>query len=204
VESRLARVFATVADSEKQLESTAGEILALVQGAKIVAVSAWDKLVKLAYEANGWNPRAGRPTKKYMPVPTTVIQYVALVRQALRKKLRIGKYDSFTQLRIALARSNGKTDHRGGSRRKRKGSAAAMLALPAAVAESFRGVDIELEKGEQETNGALFHDLGIVYARLPENHQAMLGRQLAALLHKYLPLAQNGHGVETVQRRKAA
>jgi hypothetical protein len=198
VENRLAKVFASVADSAQQLESTAGEILALVKSAKINTVAAWNKVVKAAYTANGWNEGAGRPTKRRMPVPTTVTQYVALVRQALRKKMKLGKYSSFTALRVALARSNGLADHRGG--RRRKGSAATVLQLSAPVAESFRGVDISIEKGGDETNGALFHDLGIVYARLPENHQAMLGRQLAALLHKYLPLAQNGHG----EKRKAA
>lgn len=198
VENRLARVFASVADSGQQLESTAGEILALVHSAKITTVAAWNKVVKSAYAANGWNEGAGRPTKKRAPVPSTVTQYVALVRQALRKKMKLAKYPSFTALRVALARSNGRSDHRGG--RRRKGTAATVLQLPAPVAESFRGVDIQIEKGDDETNGALFHDLGIVYARLPENHQAMLGRQLAALLHKYLPLAKNGHG----EHRKAA
>lgn len=190
LENKLAKVFASVADAGQQLESTAGEILAIVKTAKVATVAAWNKVVKQAYAANGWNEGAGRPTAKRMPVPTTVTQYVALVRQALRKKMKIAKYASFTALRVALARTNGRSDHRGG--RQLKGSAAKVLKLPAPVAESFRGVDIQIEK-HAETNGALFHDLGVVYARLPDTHQAMLGRQLAALLHKYLPLAQNGH-----------
>ena len=181
-ETKLARVFASIADSEQSLESTAAGILALVKEHKVTKVDQWDTMVAEAYEANGWNTRAGRPNgdeKPKQPVPTTVSTYVALVRQALRNRVKVAKFDTFTALRVALAKQNGRVDHR--SARK---SPNRLLRLPGPVAESFVGVEIQ----QSEPNGALFHDLAVVYAKLPAEHQAMLGRQLSRLLHKYLPL----------------
>lgn len=184
VETQLARVFASVAESEQSMESTAAGILAIVKGNKINTVDRWDEAVAAAYEANGWNTRAGRPNGDQtprMPVPTTVSSYAALVRTALRTRMKVSKYETFTALRVAMAKRNGRTDHRGNG----KQAAATLRDIHTGpVAESFVGVEID----KAEPNGALFHDLGVVYAKLPEEHQAMLGRQLARLLHKYLPL----------------
>lgn len=197
VETQLARVFASVADSEQSLETTASGILAIVKDNKIATVDRWDEAVEAAYEANGWNKRAGRPTngeEPKQPVPATVSSYAALVRTALRNRMKVYKYDTFTALRVALAKRNGRADHRGGN-----GSSIApggKLNLTGPVAESF--VDVDIQKAEP--NGALFHDLAVTYARLPAEHQAMLGRQLARLLHKYMPLVKNGEH----KQRKAA
>lgn len=196
VETQLARVFASVADSEQSLESTASGILAIVKDNKIGTVDRWDEAVEAAYDANGWNTRAGRPNgdeTPRMPVPATVSSYVALVRTALRNKLKVYKYETFTALRVAMAKRNGRTDHRGNGKRTAPGG---RLNLKGPVAESFIDVDIQ----KPEPNGALFHDLAVVYAKLPADHQAMLGRQLARLLHKYMPLVQNGEH----KQRKAA
>jgi hypothetical protein len=194
VETQLARVFASVADSEQSLETTASGILAIVKDNKINTVDRWDEAVGAAYEANGWNTRAGRPNgdeTPRKPVPATVSSYAALVRTALRNKMKVAKYETFTALRVAIAKRNGKSDHRGG-----KTAPGGRLNLKGAVAESF--VDVDIQKSEP--NGALFHDLAVVYAKLPTDHQAMLGRQLARLLHKYMPLVQNGDA----KQRKAA
>jgi hypothetical protein len=186
VETQLARVFASVADSEQSLETTAAGILSIVKDNKINTVDRWDEAVGAAYAANGWNTRAGRPngdeTPK-QPVPATVSSYVALVRTALRAKMRVAKYDTFTSLRVALAKRNGRTDHRGNGKSTAPGG---RLNLKGPVAESF--VDVDIQKAEP--NGALFHDLAVVYAKLP----------LPRLLHKYMPLVQNGDA----KQRKAA
>lgn len=194
-DTHLAKVFASIADSEQSLESTASGILALVKEHAIRKIEQWDEVVSAAYEKNGWNTRAGRPngddTPK-QPVPNTVSSYVALVRQALRAGMKLARFDTFTALRVALAKRSGRTDHRGSPR---AGRSAPMRKLLENVAESFVGVEIQ----QSEPNGALFHDLGVVYAKLPPDHQAMLGRQLSRLLHKYLPLV-----VEDDKARKAA
>lgn len=200
VETQLARVFASVADSEQAMESTAAGILAIVKDNKITTVDRWDETVAAAYEANGWNKRAGRPngdeTPK-LPVPATVSSYVALVRQALRGKMKVSKYETFTALRVALAKRNGRTDHRGNG--QSTAAPGGKLNLKGAVAESF--IDVDIQKAEP--NGALFHDLAVTYARLPAEHQAMLGRQLSRLLHKYLPLVANGESHKQPARKAA-
>jgi hypothetical protein len=176
----LARVFASIADAEQSTESTAAGILAIVKDKRITGLEAWGEAVKAAYEKNGWNVRAGRPNggeKAKQAVPQTVASYVSIVRNALRAKLRVGNYDSFTALRVALARRNGRADHRG-----TRGAA-----IPKDMRENFRGMPIA---NHVETNGALFHDLGAVFIHLPVDHRAMFGRQLNQLMQKYAPLAK--------------
>lgn len=200
IETQLARVFASVADSEAAMESTAAGILAIVKDNKINTVDRWDEAVAAAYEANGWNTRAGRPNGDEQPkglVPATVSSYAALVRTALRNRMKVAKYDTFTALRVALAKRNGRADHRGNG----KAAPATLRDIHTGpVAESFVGVEID----KAEPNGALFHDLGVVYAKLPSEHQAMLGRQLARLLHKYLPLVAEKRATNGDKRKAAA
>lgn len=190
IESKLARAFRAVATSGEQLETTASAILAIVKSAKALTVARFDKLVEAAYEANGWNTRPGRPSAGEEPkgeVPGTVRTYVTIVRRAMRERIKVAKFPTFTALRTELEAKEGGArarPGRGGKKRGRNGHN--VLRLPAPVAQSF--VDVEIEK--PELNGAVFHDLGVVYAKLPTEHQSMLGRQLNKLLHKYLPLAK--------------
>lgn len=197
--TKLARVLVAIGDTEQRIESTAAGIFAVIQAAKVKSAKQWDGLVRDAYAANGWNTRAGRPVAgadEKSPVPATVRTYVTIVRQALRSRLKLGRYRSFTALRADLAKRAGRTSHRGSGRK--------ILRLPAPIAGSFEGVDIHTPK----PNGALFHDLGVVYAKLPSEHQALLGRQLNRLLQKYMPLAKlalpkPAPTVETEERKAA-
>lgn len=176
----LARVFTGLAEAEQSTESTAGGILSIIKEKRVATLEKWNEAVRDAYAKNGWNVRAGRPNGDKLPkaaVPTTVAQYVSLVRRAISSKLRVGSYDSFTALRAALARRNGRADHRG----------AAGRGVPKDFREDFRGMPIA---SHGETNGALFHDLGAVFIHLPPNHRDMFGRQLNQLMAKYMPLAK--------------
>jgi hypothetical protein len=185
IEIKLAKVFASIADGEQTIESTAGAILAVVKEHNIRSVEKWDEVVKTAYEANGWNVRAGRPVEGEPPkpaVPGTVSNYVSLVRNALRDRVKVTKFDSFTALRVEMAKRGGRDDHRGGSTR----GASNDPALPEAVTAEFVGVVI---RQPTKPNGALFHDLSAVYVGLPEEHRSVFARQLTRLLHRYMPMA---------------
>jgi hypothetical protein len=177
IETKLARVLRDLATSHR-LDSTAGEILAIIKVGGIRTTQRWDSLVRAAYTANGWHPSPGRPSagakgKKKERVPATVRTYVSAIRRAIRAGLPVAKYKSFTALRAALA--------------QRPGAArTAEPALPRSVKQSFVGVPLAAPR---ELNGSLFHDLGAVYIMLPPEHRDVLGRQLARLLQKYLPLA---------------
>lgn len=184
-EMKLAKVFANIATEEQTLESTAAGILAIVKENKVTKVEKWDELVKAAYEANGWNTRAGRPSSgevARLPVPQTVSSYAALVRQALRSKVKVFKYDTFTALRVDLAKRSGRADHRTGTT-----TVANDPAVPEGVKAGFVGVAL---RQPTKPNGSLFHDLSAVYIALPEGPRAEFEKQLNRLLAKYLPLTK--------------
>jgi hypothetical protein len=183
IETKLAKVFASIADTEQAIESTAAGILGIVKEGNIRSVDKWDKAVKAAYEANGWNIRAGRPAEgeaAKVPVPATVTNYVSMVRGALRNGLKVARFDTFTALRVEMAKRAGRADHRGGR-------AANESQLPEEVRAEFTGVVL---RAPEEPNGSLFHDLGAVFMALPEEHRTVLERQLTRLLHKYMPMAK--------------
>jgi hypothetical protein len=191
IEIKLARAFRTVAGQEQQLESTASGILAIVRGAGKMTVGKFDKLVSAAYAANGWNARAGRPNgkeAKHEPVPGTVRTYVTTIRRAMRAKLQVGTYKTFTALRTALEAKKGRGHKRANGHN--------VLRLPAPVAEQFAGVDGLSAK----PNGALFHDLGVLYAKLPSEHQSMFERQVKRIMAKYAPLVPGNVGKELLQK----
>lgn len=177
-EIKLARIFATLEDSGKKTDSVAAGILTIVAEAGVRDLDSFNPLVTTAYAENGWNPRPGRPTKGTEGldmVPATVRTYVTAIRRAFRRGINVGAMKTFYDLRKAL--------HDNKTARKR----ASLRDVPKAVQEHFEGVEID---ATGDVNGALIHDVGVVYARLPKQHQNMFERQLQALVSKYLPLAR--------------
>jgi hypothetical protein len=175
IETKLARVFTTLAESGKSTDNVAKGILDIVKEAGVKDAPSFDPLVRAAYAANGWNPRPGRPTEetaKLEMVPATVRTYVTAVRRALRRGINVAKLETFYELRKAIRKT------------KVRDTAPA---VPKAVQEKFAGVDLETVN---DVNGSLIHDVGAIYANLPKQHQSMFERQLSALVAKYLPLAR--------------
>lgn len=193
IEAKLARALRTVAEQGQQLESTAAAVLGIIKDAKALTIAKFDKLVRAAYKENGWNARSGRPTAGTAPleaVPGTVRTYVTAIRRAMRAKLKVGKYKTFTALRTAL-------DAKGGaSRRTGRKNGGNVLRLAAPIAMNFVGVEVE----EKKPNGSLFHDLAITYARLPKEQQPLFERQAKRLLEKYAPLVPGAVGKELVAK----
>ena len=176
VETKLARVFATLAESGKSTDTVAAGILAIVSESGIKDVEGFDPLVRAAYQANGWNPKPGRPTEETSHldvVPATVRTYVTTVRRAFRRGIDVAKIKTVYDLRKAI--------------RQTKVLDASPRAIPKAVQENFAGVNLSLV---HDVNGALIHDVGAVYANLPKPHQTLFERQLRQLVTKYLPLAR--------------
>jgi hypothetical protein len=201
IEAKLARAFQVVATQEQRMETTASSILSIVRGAKALTAKKFDGLVERAYAANGWNARPGRPNgdgPAKDAVPDTVRTYVTTIRRAIRARLKVAKFTTFSALRTALAEKAERT----------AGTATAAARTPTARANGHARIPKDLEQNfvgvaiEQpaEPNGALFHDLAATYVKLPQEHRDMLGRQLAKLLHKYLPLVTSQRGAA----RKAA
>lgn len=178
-ETKLAKVFTTIATEGGRLESTAAGVLAIVKDAGINDVEAFDEAVKAAYAANGWNQTAGRPSpdSKAESVPDTVRTYVSWIRSALREGLRVSRFETFQELRNALAKKRGirvvKKTANGGAR------------VPKDLAHDFEGIEI----AGAQPNGAVMHDLALVFIKLPPDDRALLGRQLNRLAHTWLPKA---------------
>lgn len=183
VETKLAKVFTTLAAEEVRVESTAAAMLLAVKEAGINTIEAFDEAVQAAYAANGWNARQGRPAadSEAEDVPGTVRTYVSWIRSALRAGLRVGRFKTFHELRKALAEKRG---IRAVPNRKRDDGGA--VTVPKEVEQDFDGVQLATPN---KTNGALFHDLAAVFVHLPPDSRSVLGRQLTRLLHTYLPTA---------------
>ena len=210
---KLARAFTALAQQGEQIDSTASTVLGIVKGAGAVNEKSFDELVAEAYEKNGWNAQVGRPANGSEPkdaAPNTVRTYVTIMRRAIRVGLRIGRYGTFTALRTALEKNARPQLVRQGKKVKRKRGAQQIARIPKDLAANFVGIEIEQPR---EKNGALFHDLAATFVGLKrEEDRAEMGREIAALLHRWLPKAgipslvklprANGHAV--TQERKAA
>lgn len=199
---KLARAFISLAQQGEQIDSTASSVLSIVKGAGAVSEEKFDALVSDAYAANGWNTQVGRPAngaEKKGAAPNTVRTYVTILRRAIRVGLHIGRYDTFTALRTSLEKKAHPrlVQARGASKRaKGRKNGADIARIPKDLQQNFVGIEIETPR---VSNGALFHDLAATFVGLKkEEDRAAMGRELAALLHKWLPRA----GVPVVSTRR--
>lgn len=191
---KLARAFKALVEQGEQLDSTASAVLSIVKGAHAVNEKKFDELVAAAYAANGWNSQVGRPangSERKDAAPNTVRTYVAIMRRALSMGMHIARYDTFTALRTAMEKKAQPRAVRQG--KKGRKATRSTAAVPKLMAPDFIGVEIERP---QEFNLSLFHDLPILYMRLPGNQRELFKRQLEKLVTQY-----KKHVPETVVRR---
>ncbi len=189
-ETKLARVFTDLAEDSKKLDSVAAGILAIVAEAKVRTAEQFNPLVSAAYEANGWNPRPGRPTaeaKGRQDVPGTVRTYVTAVRRALRRNINVSACRTFYELRKKIRET-----------KVRQSLGSAPRGLTEEAKNNIRGVNFE---APDDFNGAFVHDLGVVYTRLPRELQVAFERELRPVLYKYLPRTA---GIKTLEQEVTA
>jgi hypothetical protein len=167
----LAAAFAALSQDSAALETRADAVLAIVKRAGIRGEKEFSAAVRDAYKENGWNTRQGKP-KAGAPVlarvPATVKQYVSAVRACYRLKLAVGRFESFHALRAALktARAN---------------RAAPVITDP-------RMAGLRLVQASTMT-GAPFHDLTVLYDKLPRSHQSKLVGAVNGLIRQFQPAA---------------
>jgi hypothetical protein len=157
----LATALAVIGRESADLESKADTVLRIVRAEKIKEGKQFNKAVRAAYKANGWNVHAGKPkagAEKLTPVPATVKQYVSAIRAAFRFKLHVASYSSFYALRQDLAKERAKRKPKNG--RTRPEMAGLTVSRP----------DI--------MTGSPFHDLVVLYNALD---RARRPRMLSAL-----------------------
>lgn len=151
-QTTLAATLAVIGKGAQELDNQATQVLRLVRAQKITDLKGWSAAVRAAYKANGWNGKPGKPKageKKAEPVPATVKQYVSAIRRAFRLKLPVSSYTSFYALRQEL---------------KAKAKRAAKKAgVDGRAAPEMIGIRLQQP---EVLNGALFHDLTVLYQAL--------------------------------------
>lgn len=104
--TKLAETLKALANNGQKVDDIAGSILKLSR--EFGTVKRFSEAVREAYTANNWHSGRGRPTKdakasEKTPVPATVKTYVWEVRRALAAGLRVYNYNTFYELRRAVA-----------------------------------------------------------------------------------------------------
>jgi hypothetical protein len=155
----LAATLAAIGREANAIEDKATTVLRIVRTQKIEDLKTWNKAVRVAYKANGWNSGPGKPKtgSTTTAVPATVKQYISAIRRAFRAGLPVASYTSFRALRNEL---------------KEKFAVRKAKAIKAAPAEL---VGISLKQPD-ELNGSPFHDLVALYGALDRTRKPkMLG-----------------------------
>ncbi len=184
----LANTFRRIAAAAEKLEDTASHILKVVADINASDLETFDQLVREAYRQNGWNERPGRPsTEAATTVPKIVRTYVSEIRAAFRLGLKVRTFESFYQLRMAI--------------REKREQLEAEANVAAKSWPALRGVKVS---SPDKLNGALFHDLIVIYDHLDEESGAALERSVKRLLGKYRKLTVELSEVERLKATEAA
>ena len=161
-QTALAAALAVIGKESTALDSRADQVLRIVKQEKISDLKEWNAAVREAYRVNGWNGSPGKPKKgaeKKAVAPVTVKQYVSAIRGAFRLKLPVSSYSSFYALRQELKAKKSKA-----RKRVEKAKPAEFAGLTVVRPDAY--------------NGALFHDLAVLYEALD---RARKPRMLSAL-----------------------
>ncbi len=186
----LANTFRRIATDAERLEDTASHILKVVADINARDLKTFDQLVREAYRQNGWNERPGRPSTEAeaaTAVPPIVRTYVSEIRAAFRLGLKVRTFESFYQLRRAI--------------REKREQLEAEATVAAKSWPALRGVKVS---SPDKLNGALFHDLIVIYDHLDAESGVALERSVKRLLGKYRKLAVQLPEVEEPKETEAA
>lgn len=167
---KFALILAAIGTQGEKVEGMGASLLSSLRAQGVKTLEDFDAAITAAYQVNGWNTRQGRPSaEKREKVPNTVRTYVWEMRSALKDGIHIWTCKTFYELRIARAKA-----------RKAPVVAAESSSLP--KLPELQGVRIT---GVDAPNGALFHDLALVFAVIPEAQRTLLSRSLERLLRAY-------------------
>lgn len=192
----LAVPLAEIATTGEKVERAAVTLLTAIRQGDLRSLGAFDDAVNAAYEANRWHTRPGRPAKDRRSVPHTVRTYVWEIRSAYRAGLEVWKFKTMYELRMARKAEKESAVETTATESEEQ----AQVTIPASVAQDLEGVRV---LAIRQPNGALFHDLISLFIQLPDDQRALLGRQLARLLHRY-QAAQSVPAPVPQRGRKAA
>lgn len=158
----LATIFAQIETAAAHVDDVASAMLATIKAAGATTLDEFNELVADAYAANGWSQRMGRPAPGDKPAPGAVKMYVSTVRRAYKLQLDVLSFETMEALRKAC---------RGVER-----------PAPAERPAQLRGLSLSSDAG---LNGAVFHDVVVVWEHLNAERQAELEKQIQRLVSRY-------------------
>jgi hypothetical protein len=162
----LADIFVDITKASNKMDSIAGRIFEALAQAKANTLEKFELLIAAAYAANNWQLGGGRPAAERDIVPGAVKTYVSELRAAYGLKLPVLAYTSLELLRRDIR-----------SKRQRILSGGVDGAKAPALAGLAIGADSKL-------NGAVFHDLAVVYLKLSSEQRQEMESALQRVLKK--------------------
>lgn len=161
----LAMVLVDIGRESEKVDSAAKGILSAIKQEGARSIEDFNAMVSAAYERNGWSTQVGRPTADAkQPAPHAVKLYVSLVRGAYRAGLDVATFDTISAMRVAIKEAR---NH---------------ASAPAPKPPELRGLSVS---HENTLNGAIFHDVVIVWEKLPEADKSELEAAIRRLLKRY-------------------
>lgn len=165
----LAMVLVDIGRESEKVDSAAKGILSAIKQEGARSIEDFNAMVSAAYERNGWSTQVGRPTADAkQPAPHAVKLYVSLVRGAYRAGLDVATFDTISAMRVAMKEAR---NH---------------ASAPTPKAPELKGISISHENA---LNGALWHDVVVVWEHLEQDDKAELERRVRAVLKAFVKKA---------------
>lgn len=162
----LATIFNRINKAHGALESTAAQILEVVKLNDANTLDKFNEMVAAAYDRNGWSSRQGRPRPGDISAPTAVQVYVSTLRRAYRMGIKVLKCSNMEDIRRE-------------TRKVARGN------QPEQSPE-LKGVQVA---ASSTLNGAVWHDVLVVWEHIPAEEQQALEASVRKLLERYVKKA---------------
>lgn len=166
----LTKIFSSLGDLDNTKEGLGSDLLSFLRDHDCVTLELANEQFGIAYDENGWSRSAGRPkegaTEK--PAPSTVKNYVSTLRRAYNAEMDVLSFATMWELRVAL-------------RELRDVDRDVQPKAPELKGVQVKKVDV--------INGALWHDLVVVWEHLPEDERGSLEAKLERLLSQFIKKA---------------
>lgn len=166
----LTSIFSQLASIDETKEGLGSQILSFLVDNDCRTLDDANEQFWKAYDENGWSRTAGRPkdgsTDK--PAPATVKNYVTAFRRAYGYGLDVLSFKTVGEMRHAI--------------REKRDAEKEAQSKPAAL----KGITITKDS---VINGALWHDLVVVWDHLPEEQKETLEAKLQKLLDQFMKKA---------------
>lgn len=161
----LATIFTRIQKAHAGMETTASQIIEVIKLNDANTLEKFNEMVSTAYDRNGWSSRQGRPRPGDISAPQAVQVYVSTLRRAYRLGLKVLKFTNMEEVRRELRK------HRGDQ--------------PTQPPE-LKGVQVA---ASSTLNGAVWHDVLVVWEHIPNDEQQALEASVRKLLERYLKKA---------------